>query len=417
MAILHGGLSRIAIRYPNIDADNIKIVAWGAGQLFRDLYPLAGITAEYTICPTSENQGKIIHDLEVKSPEFLKENEDPENILILIFSASFVEVTHQIGNLGKFRSIPAIEYGMQSNDIVDELLLLQKNIHLVPPRKEHFSEIGFFTQGPIFPFTELALAYQRYHYPNDYHCFATDAGQSPEALSRCARWVDEIIEVPLPEFPGPLRRNYMIRTARAGAENIQRKGIKYSVRLRSGNVSIGNVRKYIQNTFGHHGNYHSGRIGFHMGWTMRNIPFQISEAFMIARADEMAMLWSIDEDQRQDNDPSLSFSPEMHFSELARSTNENYVWSNYAKKIGLPHSTIEDHLQFMREKLVPLEPELTTYSLKYTPLFGMEFDSNINPDKDWWDNLVNNSGHTNHRVLEIIKRNTSMAEYYARKAG
>ncbi|MEQ6310661.1 hypothetical protein ABN448_25810 [Delftia acidovorans] len=417
MAIIQGGLSRLYIRYPNIDLKKIKIIAWGAGQFLRDLYPLVGIKAEYTICPHSENQGKIIHNLEVKSPDYLLKNEDPKSVLILIFSASFVEVSHQIGSLGNFQSIPAIEYGTQSNHIAEELLLLQKNIHLVPPQKEHYSEIGFFTQGPIFAFTELALAYQRFQYPNDYHCFATDAGQSPEALSRCARWVDEIIEVQLPEVPGPLRRNYMIRTAKAGAENIQKKGIKYSVRLRSGNVAIGNVRKYIQTTFGHQGSYFPGRIGFHMGWTMRNIPFQISEAFMVARAEDMLSLWSIEEDQRHEDDPSILFSPEMHHSDLARSTNENFVWSTYAKNIGYANNTIEDYLLFMREKLVPVEPELTTYSLKYTPLFGMEFDSNINPDTKWWNNLANNSGNTEHRVMEIFKRNSSIADHYARRIG
>lgn len=416
MAIIHGGLSRIAFRHPDIDLENTRIIAWGAGQFFRDLYPITGLKAEYTICPRPENHGKIIHGLEVKSPDFLKK-ENPDNILILIFSASSIEISHQIGSLGKFRTAPAIEYGCGNNHIIDELLLLQKNLHTAPPKKEYFSEIGFFTQGPISQFTELALAYHRFKFPNDYHCFVTDAGQSPELVKKCAQWVDEIIEITAPEAPGPLRRNYMIRTAKAGADHIKKKGFKYSVRVRSGNITIGDIRKYIYKIFGPNDKYNIGKIGFYMGWSFKNIPFHISDAFMVARSEEMAAIWSVDEDQRRDDDPSVFYSLEMHHQELARHTSESYIWSDFAKKLGHPNSTIEDHLNFMREKLIPVEPELRTYPLKYIPVFSLDFDGGIVLDKNWWNDLTYNFDYLKHKSQEISKSNSSIADHYAYKIG
>lgn len=416
MAIIHGGLHRIAVRYPNINLENIKIVAWGAGQFFRDLYTSTGINAEYTICPYEANHGKIIHGLEVKSPNFLK-NEDPEKVFILIFSASSIEITHQIASLGKFRSAPAIEYGSSHNHLIEEILLLQKNINSIPPKKEHFSEIGFFTQGPIFPFTELALAHHRFNFPNDYHCFATDAGQSPEELEKCARWVDEIIEVPPPENPGHLRRNYMIRTARAGAEKIKNKGLKYAVRVRSGNITIGNIRKYIYQNFGSNGEYNEGKFGFYMGWSWKNVPFHISEAFMISKSEDMVNLWSINEDSRYDSDPIFHISAEDHHLDLARVTNENYVWTSFAKKLGMPASTIVDHLQFIKEKLIPLEPDLSTYSLKYIPIFSLDFNNGLSPNNKWWSELIRNPDYIRHKSLEISQFNFSVADHFSNKIG
>lgn len=416
MTIIHGGLSRASFRYPNLDIEKIKIIAWGAGQFFRDLYPITGIKAEYTICPRSENQGTVIHGIEVKSPEFLR-NEDPANILILIFSAASLEITHQIGSWGNFRALPAVEYGSGNNHIIDELLLLQKNIHSIPPKKEYFSETGFFTQGPIFPFTELALAYHRLQFPNDYHCFVTDAGQSQEAVQKCARWVDEVIEVSLPKTPGPLRRNYMIRTAKAGADHIQKKGFKYCVRVRSGNITIGNVRKYIYKIFGEDGIYHPGKIGFYMGWSWKNVPFHISEAFMVARSEDMAALWNIDEDPRQENDPIINVSQDEHHTELARSSNESYVWSNFAKNLNLPNSSIEDHLNFMRSKLIPLEPDLRTYSLKYIPIFSLDYENHLSPDRKWWDKLITDFDYTRHKAQEISRRNTNVNDHFSNKIG
>lgn len=416
MAIIHGGLSRISLKYPGIDIKNTKIIAWGAGQYFRDLYPLTEIKAEYTICPIPENHGKIIHGIEVKSPDFLK-SENPENVVILIFSGASNQIAHQIADIGNFMSVPAIHYGKTSSHIIDELLLLQKNLQHSPSKKEYFSEIGFFTQGPIFDFTELALAYHRYQYPNDYHCFVTDAGQSPEKLSRCARWVDDVIEVPHPETPGLYFRNYMIRTARVGAELVRKKGMKYSVRVRSGNVTIGDVRKFIYKSFGHHGNYNLNKIGFHMGWSWKNVPFHISDAFMVGRSEDIVRLWQVAEDQRSENDPGLQISAEMHHLELARVSNESYIWSDYARKSGLPHSTIEDHLKFMRDHLIPLEPDLSTHPLKYTPLFELDFEGGIGPTKEWWRDLVNNYDYAMHKALEISKLNISIAGHFSNKVG
>ncbi len=416
MAIIHGDISRINIKFPNINHKNIKFIAWGAGQVFRDFYGLLGIEVAYTICPILENQGKIINGLEVKPPEVLL-SEDIDSVFIIIFSTAFIQIGHQINQFGSFKSIAAMEYGFLSQSILQELALLQKNIDCAPPPKKSYSEIGFFTQGPIFPFTEIALAYQRFKYPNDFHCLVTDKGQSSELLSKCARWVDEVIEVTPPENPGPLRRNYMIRTAKIATQRLHHKGFKYVVRLRSGNIALGDIRSFINKNFGTHGEYNSGKIGFHVHWTMRNIPFWISEAFMVARSEDMLNLWDVEEDSRSGSEPSLQITTDIPYSDSIRLSNEHYIWSDYAKRLGYSNVSIEDYLNFMKDKLIPLEPEINTYSIKYLPLFNVEFDNCAIPDARWWNNLKQNFDHELNRSKKIFNAQYILNDHFTNKIG
>lgn len=416
MAIIHGGISRINVKFPDIDLKKIKFIAWGAGQVFRDFYSLLEVEVAYTICPIPENQGKIINGIEVKPPEVLL-SEDIDSVFIIIFSTATIQISHHINKFGRFKSIAAMEYGVFSHAILEELALLQKNIDCVPPPKKSYSEIGFFTQGPIFPFTEIALAYQRFKYPNDFHCLVTDQGQSTDLLSKCARWVDEVIEVAPPDTPGPLRRNYMIRTAKIAAQRLYQRGFKYTVRLRSGNIALGDIRSFINKNFGNNGEYNPGKIGFHVGWTLRNIPFWISEAFMVARSEDMLNLWDVEEDSRTGSEPSLRIAPDMPYSEFIRLSNEHYIWADYAKRLGSPNVSIEDSLNFMKDKLIPMEPEINTYCIKYLPLFNVEFDNCAIPDERWWNNLKQNFDHELQRSKNIFNGKYTLNDHFTNRIG
>lgn len=138
---------------------------------------------------------------------------------------------------------------------------------------------------------------------------------------------------------------------------------------------------------------------------------------MLSRSEDMLALWSIPEDNRPSDDPSLHVSPDMHYSQFVRLSNENYVWSSYAAILGIPNSTLEDSLNFMRAKLIPLEPELDTFSLKYIPLFSMEYDNNVIPDKQWWNSLINNFDHELDRSLAIFGSHSTISDHFTRKIG
>ncbi len=388
MAIVIGSLDRILIKYPTVNINSLKFIGWGAGQQFKDHFKHLEISIEYTICPLTQNQGKNINGVRVEKPEILNQ-EDPSKTVILIFSSASNEIINQIRNLGDFMCVPALTFGMDSVGLISELQSLAGRVMEPPVTRQGSYAHGFFYQGPIFPYTELALAYQRLRFPNDYHCLVTDTNQNPENLSRCKRWVDHLIELTPPQNPGIFRRNLMLQTAKRGALDILEKNIDFCVRVRSGNIVVGNLRKYINDRFAG-GSINKGKIGFYMGWSWKNVPFHISDAFMVANTSDMVRLWSAPADPRLPDHFANLDDSKLHYSELAKITNESYLWSHYAKIEGHKAESLLDYYNFMKEKLIPLEPDLTTFSLKHVPIFNIELDKSFSPDEYWWKSFCNN---------------------------
>lgn len=416
MAIIHGGMQRATIKYPDIDLSKIKLIGWGAGQWFRDYFPLLNTKISYTVCPIADNVGKVIHGVPVNPTSALRD-EDPDKVFILIIASHHNEIMNQIREIGDFKCMRAITFGMDGCALTRDLIALQENIDNIPNyRSKRPSNIGFFYQGPIFPYTELALAYQREKYPNDYHCLVTNYN-SKEATRRCARWVDEIIEIEEADRSGYFVRNNMIRTARTGAAHIKQKGLDYCVRVRSGNIVFGDVADYIANSFGTDGTLNRGKIGFFMNWSWKNIPFHLSDAFMMARSSDMLDLWSVEEDCRLPSAPELQLTSDMHFSDLHKVGNEYYLWSNYAKKCGYPAETMKDYLEFMLRKTLPLEPKVTTYSLKHLSVFNLDHDNRMSPDQQWWESLNNNFDLEYQRSLSRFNGNFSISDYWSGRVG
>jgi hypothetical protein len=418
MAVVHGGLERLGIKYPGIDLSGIKLIGWGAGQWFSDYYPLLELPLEYTVCPRPENQGRVINGVQVRSPEALRA-EDPSRVVIVILASHSNEVTNQVRALGDFRCAPAIGFGVDPIPLIDELQqlirsgLMEAGSSLSQIRTAH-RENGFFYQGPLFPYSELALAYQRLKYPYDFHCLVTYTVQDPVLLSQCSRWVDEVILEDDVKNPGPFNRNLMMRTARRGSQRVLERGCKYAVRVRSGNVVFGNLEKYIRRQYGA-GELNKDKIGFYMGWSWKNVPFHISDAFMVARANDMVKLWGVPEDGAPIE--SIAVSEDSHFSEYKKVTSECYLWSSYAKSQGFSVDSLHDYYSFMKDRLLPLEPEMNTFSLKHVPIFNLEFDNSMSPDIAWWRRLSENFDAEYARGLARYESACTIRDYWRAKLG
>jgi hypothetical protein len=209
----------------------------------------------------------------------------------------------------------------------------------------------------------------------------------------------------------------MIRTSKFGAQATLEKTCSYSIRVRSGNIVLGDVRKYIFDTF-LDGRINTNKIGFYMGWSWKNVPFHISDAFMVSRASDMLNLWSLAEDSRA---CATSVMPDVrsdsHFSELFSITNEYYLWTNYAKQLGYTSFSLHDYYRFILEHLVPLEPTLTTYSLKHTPIFNLDYDSGLSPNPKWWNSLNRNFDMEYIRSLSRYESSFSVRDYWTSKVG
>lgn len=136
---------------------------------------------------------------------------------------------------------------------------------------------------------------------------------------------------------GFLNRNAMISSAHAGARHLVDRGVEFSVRVRSGNIVTGDTSDFISRIF-LPSSSRLRKLAFFMGWSWKNIPFHISDAFMIGRASDVLDLWSVPLDSRTKYDfPDISYKNNIdHFSILKDCTNECYLWRHLAERWGYP---------------------------------------------------------------------------------
>lgn len=415
MAKIRGAISRALLLYPDLDLRHTRLIGWGAGQWFRDYFPLINLPIEYTVCPNVENQGKVIHGINVESPERLKQ-ESTSNVLVVIIASHAPEIMNQIRDgCGPYRTVRAIDFRdnypeidefKRFSEIFNELTFVRKPIDR--------ADLGIFTQGPIFPYTPLTLAYQRLRNPSAYSCFVTWDHQSPEQIAACVPWVDSVLTIRQPENLGLGNRNAILRSSRVGAEHLANEGIKYAVRCRSDAVINGSIYSALHEMYDD-GTKNTGRIGVYLGASWKNIPFHFSDKFMIAQTKDMVELWSLSEDNRQAD--MFDFANEDHFLSLRNVSWESHLWANYANRMGYATKDLADSYRFAHAKLIPLEPKVDMLSIKHIPLFNISFDNSYIPTSKWWKEMQGNLDSALIEANEISSMNLTVRDFMQGKVG
>ena len=415
MAIVRGSISRALVNYPDLDITSTRLIGWGAGQWFTDYYQYFNIPIEYTICPRIGTQGVSIHGISVKPPDVLL-TESRDDILIVVMAAHSPEIMQQISrDYGNFRVVTAWNFSPDTVEI-DEVCELNSALSGISfaKRSAEIERLGIFTQGPIFDCTPLALARNRLQYPTAYHCFVTWDHQPKHLIEKCAPWVDRIITLPQPENLGMGHRNAMLRSARAGAECMAQRGVRYAVRCRSNAVITGSVGKAIWRMFGD-GQKNIGKVGIYLGASWKHMPFMFSDMYMIARTEDMLELWSLAEYLRTSADVPVLQSD--HFLELRKVTTESMLWSNFAAKRGFATNDLSDSYRFAHSNLLPLEPDVSMLSLKHMPLFNLKLDRGYSPDKDWWANMQSDIEGAVEHAKAISELNMTVGDFWQAKIG
>lgn len=423
MAQVRGSLSRILLRYPDLQLDKVRLVGWGAGQNFRDYYPMVKDQApvEYTVCPNVENHGKTIHGVLVKSPQELMQ-EPHDEILVLIFAAHSPEIMQQIRyHYGDYRNIRAIDFtnrGPHLRELEALAPLVRDGAAFIKPKPAAGAapaKVGIFLQGPVLDQTPLVLAHTRTKNPAAHLVFVTWKTESPEKIALCRPWVDDIVQLDLPEVVIYDTRNYLVTACRAGAEAMARAGVDYVVRSRSDVIVTGSIYECIDRLF-EDGNRNKGRIAIHLGTSWAYIPFHFSEKVLISRTEDMVDLWKVPMDFR----PASFFQMDhqnTHFLEFRHVSYENYVWTHYARSLGYAADTLEDAYRFARDKLVPFDKDLDVVGLKHYSLFEARFRPMFSPPLSWWDEMNRDFDSTMDRLSEIAASDMTSADFFQNRLG
>lgn len=416
MAIVTGNLNRLLLKYPHLDMSKVRFVGWGAGQFFRYQYPYIKnqIKLEYTVCPKNINQGQTLLGVEVRSPDVLR-HEPIDTTVVVIFAERHYDVMHALRD--EFDDMLCVNACTLKDDVglITEMEEFRQ-LELLPVVRKWNKQprIGIFIQGMAMQHTPYILAWNRFHYPDAYQCMVTWDHVESKLLDLCRPWVDELILVPPPLNPGRLYLNAILRSARLGVEHLTDKGIEFAVRCRSDCVFSGSLHQVIERHFSRERNF--GKIAVSIkGWPLT--PFMFSDKAMVARTPDMLKLWSMPEDIRSDDHPDFKVLGSDNFQKLRLVVPECILWSRYASELGYKNVSLEDSYNFLRARLLPLEPDLNWTSLKFIPLFHINAHSNQWYSLDQWNDICTKYDDSLERAQALSRLDMSVDDFWLRKIG
>ncbi len=391
MTIIAGGLYRIRQKYPDINLSNYIIVGWGAGQFFKDNYPLISkkFSLDYTICPLKENHGKIIHNVKVIAPDEISSFKKP--LLIVIFSNHSSIIMNQIRDY--FGDIPVIS----SLDInPDFSLSLELDGFYNSFENFNFSQkslknplFGIVVQGLIYDYTPQILAWNKLRNPDSYQCMVTWDHQSKNIIDKCLPWLDELKLVKQPDILGPFLFNTSIRSCKIGLDLIAKNNINYAVRTRSDSFIVGSIYSILEKYFTRFRNIN--KIAICLGFAWKNVPFHFSDRLMVGHTESLLNAWSLNEFNYNSNfENFIENYGNLNLNAISNITSESLFWRNFATRLNYQSENLIDSYKFARDLLLPLDPLLTHKSIKLLSLFDLKFDNNLSFDTNSWDNLHKN---------------------------
>jgi len=423
MAIVRGSLSRVLLKYPDIDLSTVRLIGWGAGQAFMDYYPHTGLSLQYTICPRVENQGRTLHGIQVRAPQALLE-ESCTDVLVVIFSAFAPEIMNSIRDrMGSYRTVIAVSLGNDAGQIAELQSFqaaLSAGLRLDKKPLTTPAELGLFMQGPLTEFTLLALAVHRLRYPAAYLALVTWTTENPALVEACRPWVDRLEQIEPPSPNGHDTRNYITRSCKFASGLMQEAGVRYVVRARTDAVLVGSIYQTLERLYGN-GSRNIGKLGVLLQASWAYIPFHFSDKLMVCRTEDMAQLWSLPEDESStEGFPRSLTDPDFlqkNFLELRKFSWESRLWTNYAEQLGYATDTLEDAYRFARDRLVEIDSDLQLFSIKHIHLFNLKFRPMLTPSLDWWQEMNQDFDGALEHLQRVSESGMSIADFFAKRIG
>jgi len=289
-------LKRINILYPDISLTNLKFVGWGAGAEFRDYYNKLGIKLEYTICIYKDNWGKRVNNIQVKAPETLL-TEDPNKIIVIIFSAWWFDIIRQVSSLGNYKYIRAFSGWTAFHSASYDKFI---TTHL-SRRTPSANKCAILMQGPLHPYTEMAIAMTKREAPGTHLLLSTWSNSNGNFLSRCKKIIDDLNLNETPKTVGPSGLNNLFIQqfgVLTGLERLKRQGFKYALKIRSdSSLALNFDFDQLILLTERKGRSQCGlnsRLIFSGSHSWKFIPFHLTDQYQFGLIDDLIKYWSFD---------------------------------------------------------------------------------------------------------------------------
>lgn len=352
------GLQRARLRYPDIDLDRCKLIGWGAGYQFENVYPQLDMKLDYTVCVWEIETGQIKEGdtkcgIQVHHADRLRD-ENPDNVLIVVFSGKWFDCMRQIPAYGRFKVIRAMDEHEESEDMEGALQQFFAGPPAAAPSHALAGSIGLVVQGQVLAhITPMVLAANRQKFPFATLVLSTWDNTPAALLDACAPYVDEIVTSPLPARPGAFNAFMQRDSTRAGLAAVASRGVKYAFKTRTdqsivGAVDVENLLELARHPVVGKDAGARERIVFCPQWSWRFIPFHLTDQLQFGRVEDLLEFWHC----RDDSILCLaSLEPSAPANHLAIATPEGCFTRCYLRRIGVDYElTLASYWQIVAER-------------------------------------------------------------------
>lgn len=327
--------------YPYLFDKQKKIVGWGTGSLYRHYRKLFPIALDYIVDNNAEKWGEQVDNYEVRSPQRLLE-EDPNNLVIIIYSSFLYQIEEQIRSMGDFNVIHAgAIVGYQDFAFYMERLRWQME-HSSKTRNPS-SQRAIVIQGPITKNLHVEIV-QHYAQSNssDTVILSTWEATNPVFLKKLEPWVDHLVLNSPPDYSGYQNRNYQIISTLEGLRKAHSIGAEFVIKTR---VDIALLTDNLFKASKDILSLYNPKVAQSYGlknriivpecYTRKFVPYHPSDLVMIGHTEDLLKYWDVPLDQRRFVLTDLEWKGktlEQIGSEGGPA--ESYLATSFVKKLG-----------------------------------------------------------------------------------
>lgn len=375
-----------------------RVIGWGAGTGFSNFHNTVPLRHDYLVDSDPAKWGTYKHCFEIRSPQSIA-YEDPSKTIVIIYN--FFDhgrsILSALDKIGPYKAIfnfhpPVMHTFIQR--LTAGLNSEQKYKH---PAE---SDCAILVQGPLISgISELVVRYYANRYPKDWLIVSTWQDSPPELLSQIQPYCDSLICNPLPLAPGIGNRNFQIVSTKAGLEEAARIGVAKVMKTRTDTLATADNllqrASSLQQTFNNnvcHNLGLSNRIVAIERYTMRYIPYRVSDILLFGDLQDMMLYWDIPLDERNDDFSGWTDMTFQQSSKMQQST-EVYITSSFLKNLNWPLTySLEDYWNVLRNFFVVVDERWFGHFFPRYDLMTLDdargrFHGNSYVDFNFWHEL------------------------------
>lgn len=353
-----------AIRIANeLRTERRIIVGWGCGSVLTGLLPDFPWPITYLVDSDPTFWGTSVYGIPVRTPESLM-NEDPDRVLVVVFSSFIGEIERSLQSMGVFESIPASHLLLNDERRTAFLRIADVADSASPITTLETSDRAHVIQGPVVEGVTLAaVRYYRAVSPGTMIILSTWKNTPACLLDELTPWCDSILLLEPPENYGAQNRNLQSVSTRAGLVLAMTRGVQSALKSRTDCIiacrdifplANYNSSLYSARTANEHGLLR--RIVIPSSYTRKWIPYHPSDLVMYGAVDDLLAYWS----QPLDISEWSADWRSLSLADLSRQNipSETYFARNFMQLIGRALTdTHEDSRNFLRDFFVLMDDE------------------------------------------------------------